>query len=96
MYSLLLNISGLVALILIGVLIFTLRNKITSLVIWLEVLFCISFLSCIALMVYYTHYYLGESQVLQKIYFGLFWLSIILLILIIILRVLKFYKKKIQ
>jgi len=96
MYSLLSNISVLVALILIGVLIFTLRNKLTSLIIWLQVLFCISFLSCIALMLYYTHYYLGESQVLKKIYFGLFWLSIALLILIIILRVLRFYKKKTQ
>jgi hypothetical protein len=94
MYSLVLYILALTCLMLTGLLIFYFKNKINGLISWLEVLFSISFFSCIILMFYYTHYYLGESQVLQKIYFGLFYLSVLLLLWIIVLRIIRFFKIK--
>ena len=94
MYSLLSTFLALVLLVLVGILVFMLRKKINSLISWLQILFCVSFFSCATLILYYTQYYLGESQVLQKVYFGLFYLSIILLFLIIGLRFLQYYSKK--
>lgn len=94
MYSSLSLILIIALLILIAVLFFTFRKKINTVLGWVQVLFCVSFFSCIAVMLYYTHYYLGESKALQKLYFGLFSISILLLMLIIVLRLLKFYKKR--
>jgi len=92
MYSLIATFSGIAFIILVAIMIFLFRKKITSLISWLQVFFCMSFFACIFLMLYYTHYYLGESQLLQKIYFGLFYLSIFLLLLIIGLRFLRYLR----
>lgn len=94
MYSLVLIFSVVFFIILSGIMIFALRKKVNSLIGWLQVFFCISFFACISLMLYYTHYYLGESQLLQKIYFGFFYLSVLLFLLIIGLRILRQYKSK--
>lgn len=90
MYTLFLVLSVLV--ILTSLTLFALRKEISSLISWLQVFFCISFFSFIALMQYYIHYYLGESQLLQRIYLGLFYLSVILLLLIIGLKIVRYYK----
>jgi len=94
MYSLIATFSTIAVILLISIIIFAFRKKITSLIGWLQIIFCLSFFGCISLMLYYIHYYLGESQLLQKVYFGLFYLSIFLLLLIIGLRVLRYYKSK--
>lgn len=93
MYSLLSLILGITLLGVVAALFFAFRKKMNTLLGWFQILFGISFFSCIALMIYYTHYFLGESKSLQKLYFGLFWLSVLLLIAIVVLRLLKYYKK---
>jgi len=94
MYSFFSILFGVFIMFLIGIMIFNLRKKITSLITWLQVFLCVSFFTGITLMLYYVHYYLGKSQLLQEIYFYLFHLSIFLFILIIGLRIWRYYKNK--
>lgn len=75
-----------------GAIVFISRIKITTLMGWLQILFCISFFSCLVLLIYYAGFYLGESRLLQDIYIVLFKISIILFLLIIGLKFFKFLK----
>ena len=56
---------------------------------WLKATFIISFFCCISLVIYYVNYYLGESDLLQKIYFALFYISVLSLLLFITIKFLK-------
>ncbi len=56
--------------------------------------FLISFLAGVILMSYYTNFYLGESFLLQKIYFGLFYLSFLTLFIALILKIIEKFKTK--
>jgi len=58
---------------------------------WVEIIFCLTFFSGIGLKAYYTHFYLGGSESPQKMYVALSYSSVILLILIIGLRIVKYY-----
>jgi hypothetical protein len=60
----------------------------------LIVMFCVSFFSCFVVIIYYIHFYLGNNgEVLQKIYFGLFYLSMVLLVIIVVLKIIWYCKK---
>jgi|GEM_PF-3352016 len=65
-------------------------NK-SLLVKWLKIIFAFSFVGCISIFLYYVNYYMGESKVLQDIYFTLFYISILCFVLIIIIT---FFKNK--
>jgi hypothetical protein len=80
--------------ILIAVLILFFKKKIELKVTWLEVLFVFCFLSSLIIMLYYRNYYLGESQILQKVYLSLFYLSVLFLVVAIILRVIRGFRTK--
>ena len=56
--------------------------------------FLFSFFLGVILMSYYANFYLGESFLLQKIYFGLFYLSILTLFIALILKIIKKFKTK--
>ena len=60
---------------------------------WLFVAFIICFMSLIILMFYYANFYLGDSNVLQTAYFNLFYCSLILLFIIIVLKISNWIKK---
>jgi hypothetical protein len=57
-------------------------------------LFLFSFLAGVIVMSYYANFYLGESFLLQKIYFGLFYLSFLTLFIALILKIIKKFKTK--
>lgn len=94
MYSLVIIISTIALIVILGLFVVKSFDKTNSLIVWLQVFFSLSFISCISLMIYYTHYYLGESKYLQNVYFALFYVSIALFFLIIILKIRNYYNSK--
>jgi len=76
------------------IIVFVLRNRNRKRTInnWLQISFVISFFLCLIVFIYYTHFYMGTSNIIQKLYFGLFYLSILLLITIILTKLINHFK----
>ena len=87
MYSLLAVFLGFLLIIVIGLILYKNIYKIKTLIGWCKLLLYLCSFSSLSIMIYYVNFYLGENNLLQKVYVLLFYLSIFLLLLIIFLKI---------
>src|SRR5688500_2551358 len=65
-----------------------------SILLVLQVLFAISFISCIAIALYYINYYMGDDDTLRDVYIALFFASVVFFVLILIFKLVGFFTSR--
>ena len=93
------SITILLIIVIIGFIIILFIDKIksnnpTNLQRVLQIAFALTFVSSISILIYYIHFDLSSSNILQRIYLLLFKISIALFVLILLTKILKIVKKQ--